>query len=143
MSTSDSGRCRTQPRSGRKPTIAPEVKGRILSEATRPPAGLARWSVRSMAAHQGVSKATVQRLWARNDLKPHLTKVFKLSSDPDFEAKFWDVIGLYLDPPERALVLCCDEKTQIQALQLEPTGVALGPGPPCAPKPTTTTATAP
>jgi hypothetical protein len=81
-----------------------------------------------MAAHQGVSKATVQRLWARNDLKPHLTKVFKLSSDPDFEAKFWDVIGLYLDPPERALVLCCDEKTQIQALQRSQPGLPLGLG---------------
>jgi transposase len=81
-----------------------------------------------MAAHQGVSKATVQRLWARNDLKPHLTKVFKLSSDPAFEAKFWDVIGLYLDPPERALVLCCDEKTQIQALQRSQPGLPLGVG---------------
>jgi transposase len=124
------GALQDRPRSGRKPTIAAEVRRRILSEVTQPPAGLARWSVRSMAEHQGVSKATVHRLWVQNDLKPHRTKVFKLSSDPDFEAKFWDVIGLYLDPPERALVLCCDEKTQIQALQLEPTGVAVGPGPP-------------
>jgi transposase len=122
------GALQDRPRSGRKPTIAPEVKRRILTEATQPPPGLARWSVRSMAQHQGVSKATVQRLWAKNDLKPHQTKVFKLSSDPNFEAKFWDVIGLYLDPPERALVLCCDEKTQIQALQRSQPGLPLGLG---------------
>jgi transposase len=122
------GALQERPRSGRKPTIPAEVKGRILSEATQPPPGLARWSVRTMAAYQGVSKATVQRLWAQNDLQPHRTKVFKLSSDPDFEAKFWDVIGLYLDPPERALVLCCDEKPQIQALQRSQPGLPLGPG---------------
>jgi transposase len=122
------GALQDRPRSGRKPTIAAEVKRRILSEVTQPPAGLARWSVRSMAQHQGVSKATVHRLWVQNDLKPHRTKVFKLSSDPDFEAKFWDVIGLYLDPPERALVLCCDEKTQIQALQRSQPGLPLGVG---------------
>jgi len=121
------GALQDRPRRGRNPTIAPEAKGRILSEATQPPPGLARWSVRTMAAHRGGSKATVQRLWAKNDLKPHLTKVFKLSSDPDFEAKFWDVIGLYLDPPERALVLCCDEKTQIQALQRSQPGLPLSP----------------
>jgi hypothetical protein len=81
-----------------------------------------------MAAEQGVSKATVQRLWAKNDLKPHRTKIFKLSSDPHFEAKFWDVIGLYLNPPEHALVLCCDEKPQIQALQRSQPGLPLAQG---------------
>ena len=64
-----------------------------------------------MAREAGVSPATVQRLWSSNDIKPHLTRTFKLSSDPDFEAKFWDVIGLYLHPPAKALVLCCDEKS--------------------------------
>ena len=59
----------------------------------------------------------MQRIWQRNDLKPHLVRTFKLSKDPNFEAKFWDVIGLYLNPPEKALVLCCDEKTQCQALE--------------------------
>jgi transposase len=117
-----------RPRSGRKATIPAAVKRRILTEVTQPPPGLARWSVRTMAAHQGVSKATVQRLWAKNDLKPHRTKIFKLSSDPHFEAKFWDVIGLYLNPPEHALVLCCDEKPQIQALQRSQPGLPLGPG---------------
>jgi hypothetical protein len=72
---------------------------------------------RSMAHHAGVSPSTVQRIWANNDLKPHITKTFKLSNDPKFEEKFWDVIGLYLDPPEKALVLCCDEKSQCQALE--------------------------
>jgi hypothetical protein len=59
----------------------------------------------------------VQRIWAANDLKPHRTRTFKLSNDPQFEAKFWDSIGLYLDPPTRAIVLCCDEKSQFQALE--------------------------
>ena len=122
------GALQDRPRRGRKPTIPAEVKRRILTEVTQPPPGLARWSVRTMAAARGVSKATVQRLWAKNDLKPHRTKIFKLSSDPHFEAKFWDVIGLYLNPPERALVLCCDEKPQIQALQRSQPGLPLGPG---------------
>jgi transposase len=122
------GALQDRPRRGRKPTVPAEVKRRILSEVTQPPPGLARWSVRTMAAHQGVSKATVQRLWAKNDLKPHRTKIFKLSADPHFEAKFWDVIGLYLHPPERALVLCCDEKPQIQALQRSQPGLPLAPG---------------
>ena len=122
------GALQDRPRSGRKPTIPAEVKRRILTEVTQPPPGLARWSVRTMAAHQGVSKASVQRLWAKNELKPHRTKIFKLSSDPHFEAKFWDVIGLYLQPPEHALVLCCDEKTQIQALQRSQPGLPLSAG---------------
>ena len=81
-----------------------------------------------MALELGVSKATVQRVWNENEIKPHLTRVFKLSTDPDFEAKFWDVIGLYLNPPERAVVLCCDEKSQIQALQRSQPGLPLGEG---------------
>ena len=73
-------------------------------------------------------QATVQRVWSQNEIKPHLTRVFKLSSDPNFEAKFWDVIGLYLNPPEQAVVLCCDEKSQIQALQRSQPGLPLGKG---------------
>lgn len=113
---------------GRKPTIGLETKGEILSRATRPPAGRQRWSVRTMAAAAGVSKATVQRLWSANDIKPHLTRTFKLSNDPEFEAKFWDVIGLYLNPPDKALVLCCDEKSQCQALERTQPGLPLGIG---------------
>lgn len=72
----------------------------------------------------------MQRLWSKNDLKPHIVKTFKLSNDPKFEEKFWDVIGLYLDPPEKALVLCCDEKSQCQALERTQLGLPLAPGRP-------------
>lgn len=115
-------------RSGRKPTISHEVKRAIITEATRPPKGYTQWSSRRMARAKGVSADTVQRLWRANDLKPHLKRTFKVSNDPQFEAKFWDVIGLYLNPPERALVLCCDEKSQCQALERTQTALPLGPG---------------
>ena len=69
----------------------------------------------------------MQRIWAKNELKPHVTKTFKLSNDPKFEEKFWDVIGLYLDPPAKALVLCCDEKSQCQALERTQLGLPLAP----------------
>ena len=108
---------------GRKPGIDPEVRERIILGATQPPPHRTRWSVRSMAAATGVSKDTVQRLWRANDIKPHVTRTFKLSNDKHFEEKFWDVVGLYLDPPERALVLCCDEKTQCQALERSQPGL--------------------
>ena len=81
-----------------------------------------------MARHSGLSRSAVQRLWAANDLKPHRTRTFKLSNDPQFEAKFWDVIGLYLNPPDKALVLCCDEKSQCQALERSQPGLPLGVG---------------
>ena len=113
---------------GRKPSVALATKAAIVSRATQPPPGRARWSVRSMAKATGVSKATVQRLWAANAIKPHLTRSFKLSNDPQFEARFWDVIGLYLEPPDRALVLCCDEKSQCQALERTQPGLPLGIG---------------
>jgi transposase len=102
---------------GRKPSIPAGKVERILTEATRPPNGKSRWSVRSMGRHAGVSPSTVQRIWSKNELKPHVVKTFKLSNDPKFEEKFWDVIGLYVDPPVNALVLCCDEKSQCQALE--------------------------
>ena len=122
------GALQDEPRSGRKGNLSPEVLRQIVDQATRPPQGWARWTCRSMARELGVSKATVQRVWSENEIKPHRTRVFKLSSDPDFEAKFWDVIGLYLNPPERAVVLCCDEKCQIQALQRSQPGLPLGQG---------------
>ena len=81
-----------------------------------------------MAQAAGISTASVQRLWAANDIKPHLTRTFKLSNDVHFEEKFWDVIGLYLNPPEKALVLCCDEKSQCQALERTQPGLPLGIG---------------
>jgi len=115
---------------GRKPSIPAKKIDRIVTEVTRPPRGCTRWSVRSMGRHAGVSHSTVQRIWSKNDLKPHVTRTFKLSNDTEFEKKFWDVIGLYLDPPANALVLCCDEKSQCQALERSQPGLPLGPGHP-------------
>lgn len=116
------------PRPGRPARIDPAAVTTVLTEVVQPPKGRARWSCRSMARHSGLSAATVQRLWAANDLKPHRTRTFKLSRDPQFERKFWDVIGLYLDPPTRAVVLCCDEKSQCQALERTQPGLPLGQG---------------
>jgi hypothetical protein len=79
-------------------------------------------------AHQ-VSKSTVQRLGSKNDIKPHLIRTFKISTDPQFKDKFWDVIGLYLHPPDKALVLCCDEKSQYQAIERTQPGLPFGVGP--------------
>jgi transposase len=105
------------PGRGRSSWVDPKKAGTIIDESVRPPKARSRWSCRSMASHIGVSSATVQRIWAKNDLKPHLIKTFKLSNDKDFERKFWDIIGIYLNPPDRAVVLCCDEKSQCQALE--------------------------
>jgi transposase len=113
---------------GRKPSLSEESRALILTQATRPPKGKTRHSVRSMARTADVSVGTVHALWQANDIKPHLTRTFKLSNDPQFEAKFWDVIGLYLNPPDKALVLCCDEKSQCQALERTQPGLPLGVG---------------
>ena len=116
------------PRSGRPVEVESARVRKVLTEVVQPPQGRARWSCRSMARHSGLSASTVQRLWAANDLKPHRTRLFKLSHDSQFEAKFWDIIGLYLDPPARAVVLCCDEKSQCQALERTQPGLPLGQG---------------
>jgi transposase len=102
---------------GRKRSISQETIEAVVHDTlhTTPPAET-HWSCRSMAAHAGISKATVQKIWSSRGIKPHLVRTFKLSSDPRFEEKLVDVVGLYLDPPERAVVLCVDEKSQIQAL---------------------------
>jgi transposase len=102
---------------GRKSTI-PQVKIDEIVELTRTstPAGHTHWSCRTMAKQVGVSPATVQRVWAARGLKPHLVKTFKLSNDPRFEEKLIDVVGLYLAPPDNAIVLCLDEKSSVQAL---------------------------
>jgi len=113
---------------GRKPSLPADKKALIITAVTRPPPGQTRWSVRRMARHAGVSVGAVHGLWKANDLKPHLTRTFKLSRDPQFEPKFWDVIGLYLQPPDKALVLCCDEKSQCQALERTQPGLPLGQG---------------
>src|SRR6201994_69083 len=116
-----------KPGRGRKASIPEASVARVVTEATRPPNGRRRWSIRSMSRHVGISASSVQRIWSKNDLKPHRLKTFKLSNDPKFEEKFWDVIGLYLDPPAKALVLCCDEKSQCQALERTQLGLPLAP----------------
>jgi len=116
------------PGRGRKPVLEERVKEAIVSGAVRPPANRARWSCRSMAKAQKVSRSTVQRIWASNDIQPHRTRTFKISTDAHFEEKFWDVIGLYLNPPEKALVLCCDEKSQCQAVERTQPALPLGVG---------------
>lgn len=113
---------------GRKPSIPEQKIRKVIEQVTQPPEGRTRWSVRSMARAAGISRHSVHQIWRRNDLKPHIMRTFKLSNDPHFEEKFWDVIGLYLNPPEKALVLCCDEKSQCQALERSQPGLPLGMG---------------
>ncbi len=111
---------------GRKATYSVDKVAAII-EATlqNKPAGATHWSCRSMAKAYGVSKATVNRIWQSHQLKPHRTKGFKLSRDPRFLEKLTDVVGLYLNPPAKALVLCVDEKSQIQALDRTQPGLPL------------------
>jgi transposase len=102
---------------GRKASIPQEKIDEIvrLTQHAKPP-GETHWSCRSMADAAGVSPATVQRVWSSRGLKPHLVRTFKLSNDPRFEEKLIDVVGLYLNPPDKAVVLCMDEKSSVQAL---------------------------
>jgi transposase/DNA-binding CsgD family transcriptional regulator len=102
---------------GRKPSISDEKIADIVDLTLHSkPEGQTHWSCRSMATRVGVSSASVQRIWSARGLKPHLVKTFKLSNDRHFEEKLVDVVGLYLNPPDQAVVLCMDEKSQIQAL---------------------------
>src|SRR5436853_3785341 len=102
---------------GRKPSISDEKVAEIVDLTLHSkPAGETHWSCRSMATRVGVSPASVQRIWSARGLKPHLVKTFKLSNDRRFEEKLVDVVGLYLNPPDQAVVLCMDEKSQVQAL---------------------------
>jgi transposase len=107
----------TKPGRGRKPTVsAARIKAIVQATTQSKPPGQTHWSCRSMAKAHGVSPATVQRIWDAHGLKPHRVRTFKLSTDPRFSEKLTDVVGLYLNPPEKAIVLCVDEKSQIQAL---------------------------
>jgi hypothetical protein len=102
---------------GRKPVIPQSTIDEIVDLTLNSrPEGQTHWSVRTMAAKVGVSPAQVQRIWAARGPKPHRVDTFKLSNDPRFEEKLIDVVGLYLNPPEKAIVLCMDEKSSIQAL---------------------------
>jgi transposase len=117
------------PRPGRLPKIS-DRKVRRIVEATlhSKPENATHWSTRLMAKAEGVSEATVRRIWRRHQLKPHLTKTFKLSRDKQFVEKLYDVVGLYLNPPDKSLVLCVDEKSQIQALDRTQPGLPLKKG---------------
>src|SRR5277367_1837423 len=102
------------PRSGRKPTARHAIAKKIIEWTTqKKPANATHWSTRTLALELGTSHAMVSRVWRANGLKPHLVKTFKLSNDKRFVEKLVDVVGLYLAPPEHALVLSCDEKSQI------------------------------
>lgn len=124
-----SGLEKDAPRPGRIPKI-PACKIHAIVEATlhSTPANATHWSARTMAKTQGVSKSTVNRIWTQYNLKPHLIETFKLSRDKNFVEKLYDVVGLYLNPPDKALVLCVDEKSQIQALDRTQPLLPLRPG---------------
>lgn len=114
------------PRSGRPRTVLDEHVQMVVDKVRQStPSNATHWSVRSMSAATGVSAPTVQRIWHAFGLKPHLQSTFKLSTDPHFVDKVRDVVGLYLAPPDRALVLCVDEKSQIQALNRTQPGLPL------------------
>ncbi len=113
---------------GKKP-IANAIKLKIIEKTVKEhPANATHWSVRMMAEEMGISHTSVQRIWNAHGLKPHLVRTFKASNDPDFSKKVEDIVGLYLDPPEKALVLAVDEKSQIQALDRTQPGLPIKKG---------------
>jgi transposase len=117
------------PRPGRTPSISKSTVERVIERTTREkPANATHWSTRTMAAAVAISEASVRRIWRAHGLKPHLIETFKVSNDPQFAEKLEAVVGLYLNPPEHALVLCCDEKSQIQALDRTQPGLPLKKG---------------
>jgi transposase len=116
-------------RPGRTPKISEaKVKEIVQKTIEEKPKNATHWSTRSMACAAGVSKATVQRIWSRHGLKPHRVRSFKISNDPKFVEKLEDIVGLYLNPPEHAIVLSVDEKSQIQALDRTQPGLPLKKG---------------
>jgi transposase len=117
------------PGRGRKPKFtADKIENIINATLQTLPKGATQWSCRTMAEEQGISKATINRIWQSHGLQPHRVKGFKLSRDPKFLEKLTDVVGLYINPPEKALVLCVDEKSQIQALDRTQPGLPLKKG---------------
>ena len=117
------------PGRGRKPTYGPEkIKAIVDATLQTKPKGMTQWSCRLMAERQEVSKSTVSNIWRSHNLKPHRVKSFKLSRDSHFLEKLTDVVGLYLNPPQKAVVLCVDEKSQIQALDRTQPGLPLKKG---------------
>src|SRR6267154_4954699 len=117
------------PGRGRKPTYQIDKIADIVDATLQTkPAGMTHWSCRTMAESQGVSKSTVNNIWRAHNLQPHRTETFKLSRDPKFLEKMTDVVGLYLNPPQQAIVLCVDEKSQIQALDRTQPGLPIKKG---------------
>lgn len=117
-----------EPRPGRRPVYGPDKVSAIVAQTLTPPGPRTHWSTRRLAQAQGVSHMTVYRIWRRYQLQPHRIETFKYSTDPELEAKVVDIVGLYLHPPEHALVLCVDEKSQIQALNRTQPLLPLRPG---------------
>jgi transposase len=123
------GLIKDAPRGGRKATRREQVTKRIVDRTTQTkPANATHWSTRTLAKELGVSPSMVQRVWQANGLKPHRVKTFKVSNDKQFVEKMQDIVGLYLNPPEHALVLCADEKSQIQALDRTQPGLPIKKG---------------
>src|SRR4051812_16847776 len=117
------------PGRGRKARYSPDrIKAVFDATLQSKPQGQTHWSCRLMAASQGLSKSTISNLWKSHNIKPHRTKTFKLSRDPKFLEKLTDVVGLYLNPPDKAMLLCVDEKSQIQALNRTQPGLPLKKG---------------
>lgn len=123
------GLLKDAPRPGRTPRITAEAVAVIVAKTTQTtPANATQWSTRSMAREAGISEASVRRIWGAHGLKPHRIESFKVSNDPNFAAKLEDIVGLYLNPPEHALVLSVDEKSQIQALDRTQPGLPMKKG---------------
>jgi transposase len=123
------GLLKDAPRPGRTPSITTEVTAALIAKTTQStPANATHWSTRTMAREMGVSKASVSRIWRANGLKPHRVESFKVSNDPLFADKLDAIVGLYLNPPEHALVLSVDEKSQIQALDRTQPGLPIKKG---------------
>jgi transposase len=117
------------PRPGRTPTITAAKVQEVVRKTTRQkPCNATHWSTRTMAAASGLSEKSVRRIWHAHGLKPHLARTFKVSNDPEFAQKLEAIVGLYLNPPEHAIVLCADEKSQIQALDRTQPGLPLKKG---------------
>jgi transposase len=120
---------RDKTRPSRVPPLPRETRLKVIAKTVQEaPPNATHWSRSAMAEAVGISPSSVGRIWAEAGLKPHLTKSFKVSNDPMFEEKVTDIVGLYLDPPERAVVLCVDEKSQIQALDRTQPGLPLKKG---------------
>ena len=129
LKQSIAGLLKDAPRPGRTPSITTEVTAALIAKTTQStPANATHWSTRTMAREMGVSKASVSRIWRANGLKPHRVESFKVSNDPLFADKLEAIVGLYLNPPEHALVLSVDEKSQIQALDRTQPGLPLKKG---------------